>query len=85
MSTGALAATNLAQKLGDYFHAARFEELPRPVVDKAIEHISYNLIRGLQGAAHELGVQACNLARQLSDRGGAGERECDVTSHWRTS
>ena len=70
---------SLAQRLGSYFHAARFADLPQPVVDKCIEHISYNLIRGLQGREHETSGQARLLAQQLSDRGGTatilGERE----------
>jgi 2-methylcitrate dehydratase PrpD len=61
---------SLAQRLGSYFHAARFADLPQPVVAKCIEHISYNLIRGLQGHAHETSAQARHIARQLSDDGG---------------
>jgi 2-methylcitrate dehydratase PrpD len=62
---------SLAQRLGSYFHAAQFADLPQPVVDKCVEHISYSLIRGLQGYAHESSAQARLLAQQLSDRGGA--------------
>jgi 2-methylcitrate dehydratase PrpD len=68
--------TNLAQSLGSYFHAARFEELSRPVVDKAIEHISYHFIRGLQGSGHVLSTQARQLALSLSDRGGDSSILC---------
>lgn len=62
--------TSLAQRLGSYFQAGRFEHLSQSIVDKAIEHIAYMLIRGLQGYDREISMQARGLAQRMSERGG---------------
>ncbi len=69
MTVGTASAT-LSRRLADRFHALRFADFPRSVVEKATDHVAYQLILALKGSRTEDGAQALRLARTLSDRGG---------------
>src|SRR6266542_3543990 len=69
MTVGTASAT-LSRRLADRFHALRFADLPQSVIEKATDHIAYQLILALKGSRTEDGAQALRLARTLSDRGG---------------
>ena len=66
---------SLPRLLAERYTALRFEDLPRPVVAKAVEHIGYQIALALRGHANaEESSQAIRVTRTLSARGG----ECTV-------
>jgi 2-methylcitrate dehydratase PrpD len=61
----------LADRLAEHHAALRFDQLPRAVIDKAIELIGYDIALALRGHQNaEESAQAVGLARSLSPEGG---------------
>lgn len=60
-----------SERLAEYVHGLRFEDLPADVVAKAKDHIAYHFVHALLGHRVAEGTQAVAIARGLSE--GAGD------------
>jgi 2-methylcitrate dehydratase PrpD len=59
-----------SERLAQYVHGLRFEDLPPDVVAKAKDHIAYHFVHALLGHRVAEGTQAVAIARGLSEGGG---------------
>ena len=64
--------TSLARRIADYIVSVRYEDLDPAAVDRAKEHLIYQVGLAFSGALTDHGSQAIAIARRLA--GGAASR-----------